>query len=265
LEKLGAFRFVGKNASWAMLRAEQQSPDIIPAVVDEDTLQWALQKKVGDEIHLPNGKGGQVRVKVVGTLGGSILQGALLVDESSFVHAFPDAGGYRMLLMDVAPDKVESLRASWSRALQDRGLELRPAAERLAELEAVSNTYLAIFQVLGGLGVLLGAVGVGVVAARNVVERRAELALLEVGGWLKSQVMGLMQRELAILTTAGLVIGGLCAWLVTVPGQWIRGAEVSYGPLVIALVVLGSVSLFAVRIALGLSLRGAPGEILRRE
>ena len=265
LEKLGAFRFVGKNASWAMLRAEQQSPEVIPAVVDEDTLQWALQKKIGDEIHLPNGKGGQVRVKVVGTLGGSILQGALLVDEASFVQAFPDAGGYRMLLIDVPPDKVESLRASWSRALQDRGLELRPAAERLAELEAVSNTYLAIFQVLGGLGVLLGAVGVGVVAARHVVERRAELALLEVGGWLKSQVMGLMQRELAILTTAGLVIGGLCAWLVTVPGQWIRGAEVSYGPLITALVALGGVSVFAVRIALGLSLRGAPGEILRRE
>ncbi len=265
LEKLGAFRFVGKNASWAMLRAEPQGADILPAVVDEDTLQWALQKEIGDEIPLPDGKGGQVRVKVVGTLGGSILQGALLIDESSFVRAFPDAGGYRMLLMDVAPDKIDPVRSSWSRALQDRGLELRPAAERLAELEAVSNTYLAIFQVLGGLGVLLGAVGVGVVASRNVVERRAELALLEVGGWLKSQVMGLMLRELAMLTVAGLVIGGVCAWLVTVPGQWIRGAEVSYGPLLAALAVLGAVSLFAVRVALGLSLRGSPGEILRRE
>jgi predicted lysophospholipase L1 biosynthesis ABC-type transport system permease subunit len=206
-----------------------------------------------------------VRVKVVGTLGGSILQGALLVDESSFVRAFPDAGGYRMLLMDVAPDKIDPVRSSWSRALQDRGLELRPAAERLAELEAVSNTYLAIFQVLGGLGVLLGAVGVGVVASRNAVERRAELALLEVGGWLKSQVLGLMLRELAMLTVAGLVIGGICAWLVTVPGQWIRGADVSYAPLLAALAVLGAVSLFAVRVALGLSLRGSPGEILRRE
>jgi ABC-type lipoprotein release transport system permease subunit len=265
LEKLGAFRFVGKNASWAMLREQPQSADILPAVVDEDTLQWALQKKIGDEILLPDGKGGQLRVRVAGTLGGSILQGALLVDEASFVRAFPDAGGYRMFLMDVAADKIDPVRASWSRALQDRGLELRPAAERLAELEAVSNTYLAIFQVLGGLGVLLGAVGVGVVASRNVVERRAELALLEVGGWLKSQVRGLMLRELALLTVAGLFIGGVCAWLVTVPGQWIRGAEVSYGPLLAALALLGAVSLFAVRIALGLSLRGSPGEILRRE
>ena len=68
-----------------------------------------------------------------------------------------------------------------------------------------------------------------------------------------------------MLTIAGLLIGGVCAWLVTVPGQWIRGADVSYGPLLAALAVLGAVSLCAVRISLGLSLGGAPGEVLRRE
>jgi putative ABC transport system permease protein len=157
---------------------------------------------------VPDGRGGEVRLKVVGSVGGSILQGALLIDEGAFVRVFPDAGGYRFLLLDVPEERLEVVRGAWSRALQDRGLELVSTARRLGELHAVANTYLQIFQVLGGLGVLLGAVGVGVVAARNSVERRAELAVLEVGGWSRPQLLRLLLWELALLVLLGLLIGG---------------------------------------------------------
>jgi putative ABC transport system permease protein len=263
LEELGAFRFVEKGAGWNLLRAEV--PGAIPAVVDEDTLLWALQKKVGDEISLPDGRGGEVRLKVVGSVGGSILQGALLIDDGAFVRAFPDAGGYRFLLLDVPGERLEVVRGAWSRALQDRGLELVPTARRLGELLAVSNTYLQIFQVLGGLGVLLGAVGVGVVAARNAVERRQELAILEVGGWSASQRLRLLVWELALLVFLGLLIGGACAWVVTVPVQWLRGAVVDHRLLLAALGGLGFVAAAAVRLALALSFRGSTGAMLRSE
>jgi len=263
-EKAGAFRFVEKGAVWSLLRSPDPS-GAIPTVVDEDTLMWALQKRVGDEFTLPDGRGSEVRLRVVATLGGSILQGALLVDESRFIDAFPDAGGYRLLLIDAPEAQIEEVRSKWSRALQDRGLELRPAAARLGELQAVANTYLAIFQVLGGLGVLLGAVGVGVVAARNVVERRVELAVLEAGGWSRGQIRRLVLLEIWPLVAAGLGIGGGCAWLVTVPGQWIRGAEPLIEPFALALAALGFVALTAVHVALGLSLGGEPGEVLCRE
>lgn len=263
-ERLGAFRFVEKGAGWAVLR-QRVDAGTIPAVVDEDTLMWALQKQVGDEISLPDGRGSEVRVRIVATLGGSVLQGALIVDEARFTEAFPNAGGYRMLFLDAPPAEIESVRATWSRALQDRGLELRATADRLSELQAVSNTYLAIFQVLGGLGVLLGAVGVGVVAARNVVERRVELAVLEAGGWSRRQIRRLLLVELLPLVVLGLVIGGGCAWLVTVPGQWIRGSTIQVGPFANALAVLGGVSLIAVWAALRATLGGDPGDVLRKE
>ena len=263
LEALGAFRFVEKGAGWSVLRTEIAGA--IPAVVDEDTLLWALQKKVGDEITVPDGRGGEVRLKVVGSVGGSILQGALLIEEQAFVGAFPEAGGYRFLLLDVPEGRLEVVRGAWSRALQDRGLELVSTARRLGELLAVANTYLQIFQVLGGLGVLLGAVGVGVVAARNAVERRAEMAVLEVGGWSRFQLLRLLVWELALLVFLGLLIGGLCAWVVTVPGQWLRGAVVDHGPLLAALAGLGGVAVVAVRVALALSLRGSTGGLLRSE
>ena len=54
-----------------------------------------------------------------------------------------------------------------SRALRDRGLELTPAVDRLNAFNAVQNTYLDTFEVLGGLGLLLGSVGLGVVVLRS--------------------------------------------------------------------------------------------------
>jgi putative ABC transport system permease protein len=263
LEALGAFRFVEKGAGWSVLRTEIAGA--IPAVVDEDTLLWALQKKVGDEVAVPDGRGGEVRLKVVASVGGSILQGALLIEEEAFVGAFPEAGGYRFLLLDVPEGRLEVVRGGWSRALQDRGLELVSTTRRLGELLAVANTYLQIFQVLGGLGVLLGAVGVGVVAARNAVERRAELAVLEVGGWSRFQLLRLLVWELALLVFLGLLIGGLCAWVVTVPGQWLRGVAVDHRPLLAALAGLGGVAVVAIRVALALSLRGDTSGMLRSE
>jgi len=266
LQQLGAFRFVDSASGWAVLRSGSglgQEP--IPAAVDEDTLQWALQKKIGDVLQLPDGRGGMVRVRLAATLAGSILQGALLVDESRFIEAFPDAGGYRLLLVDAPRETLLRVRTAWSRALQDRGLELLAAEQRLGELQAVANTYLAIFQVLGGLGVLLGALGVGVVAGRNALERRGELAILEAGGWRHSQVLRLLLWELLTLVVAGLGVGGGCAWAVTVPGQWLRGAEVNPVPLLVSLSVLGAVAFLSVRVALALSLSGRVGRVLGRE
>ena len=69
----------------------------------------------------------------------------------------------------------------------------------------------------------------------------------------------------ALLVLLGLLIGGSCAWVVTVPGQWLRGAVVDHGPLLAALAGLGGVALVAVRVALALSLRGSTSGMLRSE
>ena len=60
---------------------------------------------------------------------------------------------------------------------RDVGLELTPATKRLAAFNAVQNTYLSTFQILGGLGLVLGSVGLGLVVMRNVFERRGELGM----------------------------------------------------------------------------------------
>ena len=47
--------------------------------------------------------------------------------------------------------------------------EASESEQKVAELNAVQNTYLQTFQILGGLGLLLGSAGLGVVVLRNVL------------------------------------------------------------------------------------------------
>ena len=67
--------------------------------------------------------------------------------------------------------------------LSQYGLEFQPTIDRLGNLQKVENTYLSIFQGLGGLGLLLGTVGLGVVVARNIMERGKEYGLMEALGY----------------------------------------------------------------------------------
>ena len=66
-----------------------------------------------------------------------------------------------MFLIDAPSNAVSQVSATLSRAMQDVGLELTPAAQRLAQFNAVQNTYLGTFQVLGGLGLAARQRGAG--------------------------------------------------------------------------------------------------------
>lgn len=243
-ERLGAFRFTRRSANWSLLR--ESGDGWVAAVADEASVLWALQKKLGDEIQVPDGRGGTVRLRLVGALTGSILQGSILIDSAAFERIFPDVGGYRAVLIDTPVKRMEETRKQWSKSLADRGLELVGAEQRLKELDAVANTYLSIFQVLGGLGVLLGAVGAGVVAVRNVVDRRGELAVLEAIGWRVSQVRRLLGWEHVLLVVLGIVIGVASSAVATVPGQILRGEAIEWRLIVFAVGTLLFVALVSV-------------------
>lgn len=189
----------------------------VAAIGDANSIQWAMHKKVGDAIDYVDERGQPFKVRIVGAVANSILQGQLLIDEAEFVKRFPSESGYRMFLIDAPSNSVAQASATLSRALQDVGLELTPAAQRLNQFNAVQNTYLGTFQVLGGLGLLLGSVGLGIVVLRNVLERRSELAVLLAVGFRRRQVQGLVLVENGALLLLGLLIGALAAGIAVLP------------------------------------------------
>jgi len=239
--------------------------DEVPAIGDANSIQWALGKKVGDTLDYVDEQGRAFKLRLVGAVANSILQGSLLIDEAEFVKRFPGESGYRMFLLDAPSNAVPQVSATLSRTLQDVGLELTPAAERLNAFNAVQNTYLGTFQILGGLGLLLGSAGLGVVVLRNVLERRGELGLLVAVGFRRSALQRLVLSEHGALLGLGLGIGIAAAAVAVLPAIVSPGTQLPYGSLALTLAAVLLNGLLWTWLATGHALRGNLLAALRNE
>jgi putative ABC transport system permease protein len=225
---------------WKLLetahRESGSSPvEEIPAIGDANSIQWALGKSVGDTIDYNDEHGRTFRVRLVGAVANSILQGSLIIDEAEFVKKFPSESGYRFFLIDTPAATRSEIPATLSRALQDFGLELTPAVERLNAFNAVQNTYLGTFQILGGLGLLLGSAGLGIVVLRNVLERRGELGLLLAVGFRKRALHWLVLAEHGALLGLGLGLGVVAAAVAVLPALLSPARQLPYASLTVTL------------------------------
>jgi len=220
------FRFLkatGNGDPWKQL--EEAQPDgAIPAIADQNTVVWALGKSLGDTIPYTDERGRTIWIRIVGIISNSILQGSLLVSERHFIELFLSESGFRVLLLeDSAANDSQTTRTEWTRALSHFGLELTPSAQRLAEFNAVENSYLRIFGVLGGLGVLLGTAGLGIVVLRNALERRNELAILQAVGFGRRKLRWMIVVENWGLLLMGLLCGTLAGLVAVAPALSRRG------------------------------------------
>jgi ABC-type antimicrobial peptide transport system permease subunit len=274
LDQRNAFTFTqtiqGRRVDhpWRLLRETTSAvleSDVVPAIGDANSIRWALGKKVGDIFDYTDARGRTFKILLVGAVANSILQGYLLIDEDAFLRRFPDESGFRLFLINAPTERAESVSAALSRALQDTGLELTPTVRRLAAFNAVQNTYLNTFQILGGLGLLLGSAGLGVVVLRNVLERRGELALLQAVGFRRTTLQWLVLSEHGALLGLGLVVGAAAALLAVMPGFLRPGADLPGMTLALTLLSVLASGMVWTWLATRLALRGELLPALRNE
>jgi ABC-type antimicrobial peptide transport system permease subunit len=239
--------------------------DEVPAIGDENSILWALGKKVGDTLDYKDERGRLFRLRLVGSVANSVLQGNLIIDEAEFLKRFPGESGYRMFLIDAPSNSTTLVATALTRALQDAGLELTPAVERLNAFNAVQNTYLSTFQVLGGLGLLLGSAGLGIVVLRNIQERRGELALLLAVGFRRRTLRWLVLSEHGALLGLGLAVGTGAAVVAVTPALLSPAAQIPYGTLALTLAGILLNGLAWAWVATRLALRGRLLDALRNE
>ena len=278
LARRNAFTFAGaakgrtRAEGWNLLRPTATPPEgrtpEVPAIGDDASIKWVLHKKLGETLDYTDELGRPFRVRLVGSVANSILQGNLIIADTAFLEKFPGSGGHRMFLVD-APSKSgagqDLIAARLAQALRDVGLELTSAERKLAAFNGVQNTYLDTFQVLGGLGLLLGSAGLGVVVLRNVLERRGELALLQAVGFRPRSVRWLVLSEHGGLLLIGLAVGMVSALAAVLPALLAPGAQLHYAALGATLAgVLGS-GLVWTWIATRLAMRGQLLGALRGE
>ncbi|MCF7837360.1 MAG: hypothetical protein K9N49_01900 [Candidatus Marinimicrobia bacterium] len=269
-DQRGAFTFSRLGAGvdpahpWRAL-AQAPAPDIVPAFADMADIVWGLGRTLGDTLAYTDEQGRPFQVKLMGGLAPSILQGHLIVSEAFLMQRYPSLGGARVLLVDVPAAHSAALERVLTRRLADLGLASVPATQRLAEFNAVENTYLSIFMLLGGLGVLLGSAGLGIVAARNILERRAELALLRAVGFRRGQLLRMLFLEHAALALAGMVTGVLAAGVAVAPALLAPETTIPWRGLLLTLagVLVGSLSWIG--LAVLAAMRGPLLPALRQE
>jgi ABC-type antimicrobial peptide transport system permease subunit len=151
------------------------------------------------------------------------------------------------------------------KSLERQGMSLESTTSRLAAYSRVQNTYITIFTVLGGLGTLLGTVGVGILIARNVIERRGELAVMKAIGFRNKSLIRMLLAEHSTLLIGGVVIG-LIASLLTISPRLFDGSTAI--PLVGILCISALISaggVFFCLLASSLALRGSFRESITKE
>jgi len=185
-----------------------------PSAGEASALTWILKKAPGDLLAI-NPDGAQVRV--VAALHDGPFPSEILVGEKAFLRLFPATEGWRVVLVRASPADVGAVVALLGTAWADKGAEVIPLVTRVNKYLAVENSYLATFQALGGLGLVLGTAGLAVVLLRAMWERRGELALLSALGYRPGRLTTLVMLETGALLMAGLGVGAVSALLAVLP------------------------------------------------
>ncbi|HEV2915827.1 MAG TPA: ABC transporter permease [Pyrinomonadaceae bacterium] len=244
-----------RNNPWLLLNRED-GDGAIPVIADANSLSYVLHLKPGDIFVLDQGDGKPpARLRVVGALADSIFQSELLMSEKNFLRLFPEQEGHRFFLLDVpAPVESGAIATLLEDRLSDFGFDVVGTDERLANFHRVENTFISTFQMLGGLGLVLGTLGLGAVLLRNVLERRRELALLRAIGYNGSHFSLMVIAENAFLLVCGLMTGAACALVAITPVIFSRGGQpptATLGLLLLAVLASGlAASLLATAVAL---------------
>ncbi len=238
----------------------------MPAIADATSLRYSLHAAVGDVIEIDADTARPIRLRIVAALHDSLLQGELIVSDAAFRTLFPREPGYRMFFFrmpEAGPARLDETTRLVEERLSSYGVDVERSADRIAAYHRVENTYISTFQTLGGFGLLLGTLGLAAITARNVLERRRELALLGAAGLTRDDLGVIVGAEQATVVIAGMLIGLVASMLAVAPVLIERGRGVPLLPLVWLLLVAGAgaaVALVSARIVRRLplvaSLRG---------
>lgn len=258
--ELGVF---GLTDEWHELDASRTDGTIPGWAGDADTATWGLKATLGTrkgtvlDYRSENGNDWPVRLTRAPPHRLTLFQGCVLVSAERLAQAYPGLGGSAWILVDRngnAADSAEGIPARLRDRFERQGAEVLRVTDRLREFYQVEATYLDMFLVLGGLGLLVATLGVGLVALRNAEERGEEIETLTMLGFRRRDRARLLWDAVMPAQAAGLAVGTLAAAVALWPAIHATGAGIPWGRLVLLLAWIGPCGVFG---SLLLAWRGA--------
>ncbi|NQU87768.1 MAG: hypothetical protein HQ541_18620, partial [Mariniphaga sp.] len=245
----GRFSFVAKGDfkdgenPWTLLD-EEPVDNVIPAIADQTVIQWGLGKKVGDTLFYQNETGDTIALQLIAGLAPSIFQGNIIISNKNFLKNYPSNSGSKIFLIDGEKENKQKISDELNLTFRDYGWEQVEAPQRLADFYSVTNTYLSIFLALGALALILGTLGLAIVLARSILDRKAEIALLTAIGFKNSKVQIILIWEYALLLLGGILIGFISAIIATLPSLLSvnTGVSINLMLIIVAIILLNGIA-----------------------
>ena len=167
---------------WKTL-AYPPSNGTIYGIADQTVLQYGLMIKPGDTLKIRTESGQVLNVVISAGLKSSVFQGFVIISGENFSRYWPSIPGSQVFLADGDPALADLYKNTLSQRLSEYGVHFEPARERLASFFVVTNTYLSVFTILGGIGMILGVAGLGLILIRNFNQRRRDFGLMLAQGF----------------------------------------------------------------------------------
>jgi len=218
----GGFRFTQTLAETPEERANPwlllvKPGEAIPVFAEQNTAYFMLKTLLGGIVDVPDENGAMVKLKIVGLLQDSVFQSELLMADGNFRTLFPRQDGFNLFLLDVPAEKEDAVVRRLNAGLRANGVTVQKSSAITGKYLAVVGAYLTVFQLLGGLGLLLAVLGISVVILRNIRERSGELALLRAIGWNGRALQMLVLGETLFLLVVGVGLGVVAALAAVLP------------------------------------------------
>ncbi|HYQ59230.1 MAG TPA: FtsX-like permease family protein, partial [Draconibacterium sp.] len=201
-------------------------------------IQWGLGMKVGDVLLYQNELGDTLKLKLIAGTKPSVFQGYVIISNKHFLNNYPSSSGSNIFLVGGDAENEAAIGDELQSVFRDYGWEMESAAKRLVEFYSVTNTYLSIFLALGALGLILGTIGLAVILARTILERRREVALMQAIGFTKNSVFKLLRNEYLLLLVSGVLLGFVTAVVATLPAFLSTNTDASFSTVVIVVALI---------------------------
>jgi ABC-type lipoprotein release transport system permease subunit len=241
-ELVGRFKFItstddlNESKPWESL--EQKIGNYIPVIADQGVIHWGLGKKVGDTLNYIDEKGETLTLKLIGGLASSVFQGSVIISNKHFTKHFPSISGTQYFLIEHRNENQDAILEDFNMTFRDYGWDMQLCTQKLAEFNTVENTYLSIFLALGCIGLLLGTIGLSIVLANSILERKREIALLSAVGLSRTALFHLLFREYFILLIVGVSAGLVTAIIATLPVFISSNKNLSLGLILILTLII---------------------------
>ena len=222
---------------WEALNNEDED-GTIPAIADQTVIQWGLGKKIGDILLYQNELGDTLRLKLIAGTLPSIFQGYVIISNQNFLKNFPSSSGSNIFLIEGDRQNEQKIGEELQSVFRDYGWEMELTAKRLVEFYSVTNTYLSIFLALGTLGLILGTIGLAVILARTILERKREISMMQAVGFRMSAIFEMLVSEYVILLSAGVIIGFVTAIVATLPSFLSTNTDASLSTVILLILLI---------------------------